>query len=161
MVEKSFLDRSIHPMHGFSPTRSLEEGSGLLRAAAELIGKELIAPLKLRATMNADMVPRADNPGKDDNPGNPGNPGEPKSRAKVIGEDELERYLEAGWDIATPLANGRIAVRKPDAAPCQRIMPILRSEIWSPFCPKLGLGVPGQEVVWVIVPTHGPSVLRP
>jgi hypothetical protein len=84
-------------------------------AAAELVGKELIAPFKLRATMNADTEPKADNPGKHANPGspgNPGNPGEKKCRAKVIQEEELERYLEAGWEIAGQLQNGRVAVRK-------------------------------------------------
>ena len=49
------------------------------------------------------------------NPGNPktfGNPGGPKCRAKVITEDELKPYLEAGWEIAGQLRNGKIAVKK-------------------------------------------------
>ena len=59
--------------------------------------------------MNADTEPKAGNPGKHGNlgnAGNPGNPGEKKCRAKVIAEGEVERYLEAGWEIAAPLGNG-------------------------------------------------------
>ena len=38
--------------------------------------------------------------------------GGPKCHAKVIAEDKLERYIEAGWEIADPLGNGKIAVKK-------------------------------------------------
>jgi len=31
---------------------------------------------------------------------------------KLITEDEVERHLQAGWEIAAPLGNGKIAVRK-------------------------------------------------
>ncbi len=86
-----------------------ESGEMTPEAAAELIGKELIAPLKLRTTMNADMD--ADDDGSDDHR-NPGNPGVKKYQAKVITEHEVERYLEAGWEIAAPLGNGKIAVKK-------------------------------------------------
>jgi integrase len=79
-------------------------------AAAELIGKELVAPLKLRASMNSDTEPETGNPGTH---GNPGNPGKKNCQAKVITEDEVERYLEAGWEIAATLGNGKIAVKKP------------------------------------------------
>lgn len=35
-----------------------------------------------------------------------------RCESKLIGEGELVRYLEEGWDIARELRNGRIAVRK-------------------------------------------------
>ena len=38
--------------------------------------------------------------------GNAGSPGEAKRWAKLIAE-EVERCLEAGWEIAAPLGNGR------------------------------------------------------
>jgi hypothetical protein len=57
-------------------------------------------------------LPGTSNPGKHDNPGsNPGNPGEPKWLAKVIPEDQLEQYLEAGWEIGGQPQNGKVAVR--------------------------------------------------
>ena len=71
--------------------------------AAELIGKELIAPIRLKAAMSTD---------KESNPGNPGNPGKPNCRAKIITEEELERYLEAGWEIVGQLSNRKMAVKK-------------------------------------------------
>ena len=59
--------------------------------------------------MNADTESGSSNTGKHNNPGNPG---EQKCRAKVITENEVERYLEAGWEIAAPVGNGKIAVKK-------------------------------------------------
>jgi hypothetical protein len=60
--------------------------------------------------MNSDTEPETGNPGTH---GNPGNPGKKNCQAKVITEDEVERYLEAGWEIAATLGNGKIAVKKP------------------------------------------------
>jgi hypothetical protein len=79
-------------------------------AAAELIGKELVAPLKMRAAMNSDTNAEQDS---SENHGNPGNPGKPNCRAKLVSEDELEKYLEAGWEMEGQLQNGKIAVKKP------------------------------------------------
>ena len=69
-------------------------------ATAELIGKTLIAPIKLKAAMNNVKH----------NTGNPGNKGKPNCRAKVISEEELEYYLETGWEITGQLRNSKIAV---------------------------------------------------
>jgi hypothetical protein len=81
-------------------------------AAAELIGKELVAPLKMRAAMNSHNG-NTEDPNEDDDPRNPGNPGKPNCRAKLVSEDELEKYLEAGWEMEGQLQNGKIAVKKP------------------------------------------------
>jgi hypothetical protein len=37
-----------------------------------------------------------------------------KDPKKVIKEDELERYLDQGWDVQTVLPSGKILVRKPN-----------------------------------------------
>jgi len=87
-------------------------------AAAELIGKELVAPLKLRASMNPRAQPQEEEEddhgkhGKQGNPGKPRNPGEKTCQAKIITEKDLEKYMEAGWEIAAPLGNRKIAVRR-------------------------------------------------
>ncbi len=106
--------------------------------AAELIGKELITPLKLKATMNAEPEPVSDNAGHS-NPGNPGNPRGKKCRAKVITEGELEHYLEAGWEMAGQLRNGRIAVRK-----------IVKAEMWEAIC------CPPPRCIWLLLKLAGP-----
>ncbi len=93
-----------------------KSGETTPEAAAELIGKELIAPLKLRASMNADTEPESGNLGKHHNPRNPGNPGDPRgrhSRARVITEEEVEGYVDDGWEIAATLGNGKIVVKRP------------------------------------------------
>ncbi len=52
--------------------KALAESSGMTpMAAAELIGKELTAPLKLRASMSPDTEPDTGNPGKHSTPAGP------------------------------------------------------------------------------------------
>jgi len=33
--------------------------------------------------------------------------------SRIIGEDELTRYLDEGWDLGKELSNGKIVVRRP------------------------------------------------